>query len=175
MGFKYKSLLIITPLVFILDQVTKWLVRKNIPLYEAIPVIPGYFDLVHYQNKGAAFGMFSGMNEQFRMYFFHIVAVLAVIILAVFFVRLAGGRLLPVAISLIFGGIAGNTADRIIFGTVTDFISVHIRDIVLNFEIIGRQFRIPLDWPAFNAADSAITVAMFCLIVSAFRVERSDK
>lgn len=173
--FKYKALLIITPVVFFLDQLTKWLVGKHIPLHDAIPVIPGYFDLVHYQNKGAAFGMFSGMSDEFRMYFFHIVAVLAVIILAVFFVRLAGGWLLPVAISLIFGGIAGNTADRIRLGTVTDFISVHIRDVVWNFEVFGRQFNIPLDWPAFNIADSAITVAMFCLIISAFRTEGSDK
>lgn len=175
MTFKYKALLFITPLVFFLDQLTKWLVRKFIPLHDAIPLIAGYFDLVHYQNKGAAFGMFSGMSDQLRLVFFYAVAVLAVIILAVFFVRLAGGYLLPVAISLIFGGIAGNTTDRIKFGTVTDFISVHIRDVALNFELFGRQFNIPLDWPAFNIADSAITVAMFCLIISAFRTEGSDK
>jgi len=175
MTFKYKALLFITPFVFILDQLTKWLARKYIPLHNAIPVIPGYFDLVHFQNKGAAFGMFSGMGERFRLYFFYIVAVLAVVVLAVFFVRLAAGRLLPVAISLIFGGIAGNTTDRIKFGTVTDFISVHIRDVVTNFEAFGRQFNIPLDWPAFNIADSAITVAMFCLIISAFRAEGGCK
>jgi signal peptidase II len=175
MIFKYRALLIVTPVVFFLDQLTKWLVRKYIPLHEAVPVVRGYFDIVHYENKGAAFGMFSGAGGEFRLYFFYVVSVLAVIILAGFFVKLAGGRLLPIAVSLIFGGIAGNTTDRIRFGTVTDFISVHISDLAWNFNIFGRQFDIPLEWPAFNVADSAITVAMFCLIIYAFKTERGDK
>jgi signal peptidase II len=172
MSFKHKALLIITPLVFIADQLTKWLVVKYIPLKEGISIIPGYFDLVHFQNKGAAFGMLSSLPEGFRQYFFYIVAVIAVVILAVFCWQYGGrSKLLPVAIALVLGGIAGNILDRIRFGAVTDFISVHIRDAAFNFNLGRWHINIPLDWPAFNVADSAITIAMFLLIASAFGKE----
>lgn len=172
MSFKHKALLIITPLVFILDQLTKWLIIKYIPLKEGVSVIPGYFDLVHFQNAGAAFGMFSNLPEGFRQYFFYIVAVIAVIILVVFYWQYkARNKLLPIAIALVLGGIAGNILDRIRFGAVTDFISLHIRDAAFNLNLGGRQINIPLDWPAFNVADSAITIAMFLLIISAFGKE----
>jgi len=170
MSFKYKALFIITPLVFIIDQLTKWLVTMYIPFQGSVPVISGYLDLVFFRNPGAAFGMFASFGDDFRKYFFFIVAVIAVIFLAVFFAHLKKeARMLPVAISLVFAGIAGNIMDRIRFGEVTDFISVHIRDVVLDFTIFSRHMHIPLNWPAFNVADSAITVAMFMLVITAFR------
>lgn len=173
MSFKYKALLIIAPVVFILDQLTKWLVVKYIPLNGGISVIPGYFDLVHFQNKGAAFGMLAAAGEQFRLYFFYVIALVALIILITFFVRFSKEtRLLPVAISLVFGGMAGNTLDRIRLGAVTDFLSLHIRDAAIDWKFLGWRLHIPLDWPAFNVADSAITIAMFFLIIAAFRKER---
>lgn len=175
MSFKYKILLTVTPLVFILDQFTKWLVIKNIPYNGSIPIISGYVDLVFFRNPGAAFGMFAGMGESFRNFFFFIVAIIAVVFLAVFFAGLKEkARMLPIAITLIFGGIAGNILDRIRFGEVTDFLSIHIQDVVINWTIAKWRLHIPLDWPAFNVADSAITVAMFMLVITAFRSDRGE-
>ena len=174
MSFKYKALLIITPLIFVLDQLTKWLVIAYIPLNEGIPIISGYFDIVHFQNKGAAFGMLANLPEGFRQYFFYIVAIIAVIILAVFYWRFSEKtKLLPVAVALVFGGIAGNILDRIRLGAVTDFISFYIKDAAINLSLGKWHLHLPLDWPAFNVADSAITVAMLLLIISAFKTERS--
>ncbi|PIU55359.1 MAG: signal peptidase II [Deltaproteobacteria bacterium CG07_land_8_20_14_0_80_38_7] len=174
MSFKYKAL-IITPIVFILDQLTKLLVIKEIPLYNKIQIIPGYFDLVHYQNPGAAFGMFTNMPDWLRQPFFYSIAVVVSIMLLYFLFKLsAKSRLLPVAIALIFGGMAGNIMDRIRLGVVTDFLSFHIKDQILQFSVFGKFFSIQLDWPAFNVADSAITIAMFLLLISAFKPERRE-
>lgn len=173
MKFKYKVLFIITPLIFLLDQLTKSLVINYIPFHGSIPVIPGYFDLVFIRNAGAAFGMFAQMDDGVRQFFFHIVAVVAVVVLAFFFARLSKEeRLLPIAISLVFGGIAGNILDRIRFGAVTDFLSAHVRDVAIDWSVFGMRLHLPLNWPAFNVADSAITIAMFLFIISAFRPQR---
>jgi len=175
MSFKYKALLIITPLVFFLDQLTKWLVMKSIPFHGSIPVMSGYFDIVFLRNTGAAFGMFADMGEGIRNIFFYIVAMIAIIVLTAIYARLSHeARLLPIAISLVFGGIAGNFLDRIRFGAVTDFLSVHIRDVAIEWTMFGRNIHMPLDWPAFNVADSAITVAMVLFIISAFRQDRRE-
>ncbi len=170
MQFKYKVLLIITPLIFIIDQITKWLVIKNIPLFGKIPVVEGYLDIVHYQNPGAAFGLFAQTSQSFRQPFFYIITVAAIIIFAVYFIKLSRNvRLLPITFALIFGGIAGNICDRIRLGVVTDFISVHIQHQAINWTVWGKKVFIPLEWPAFNVADSAITIAMFLLIISIFK------
>ena len=175
MNFKYKALLTIAPAIFILDQLTKWLVVKNIQLYTAVPVIPGYFDLVHYKNPGAAFGMLANLGESFRQPFFYAVTVVAMVIFVIFFVKLPKqARILPVAISLVFGGIAGNILDRIRFGMVTDFLSFHIQDKVWDWNVGSWHVHVPLNWPAFNVADSAITIAMFLLVISVFKTERGE-
>lgn len=147
---KYKILAVVAPLVFILDQVTKWFIRARLGAGQNITIIPGYFDIVHVANKGAAFGLFSGSSSSFRVPFFYLVSFMAVVIIIVMFVKLAADdRLMALIFSLILAGIAGNILDRIRFGEVTDFLSVHLHD---------------LEWPAFNVADSAITVAMILLV-----------
>jgi signal peptidase II len=170
MSFKYKILLIVAPMVFLLDQITKALVRMNVAQGGAVTIIPGYFDIVHIMNKGAAFGMFSESGAGFRKPFFYIVAVVAVIVIFAVIVKLSNrDRLSPVIFSLILGGIAGNVTDRLRFGSVTDFLSVHIRDEAAGFTLFGRHFSFDLTWPAFNVADSAITVAMVLLVWSMIR------
>lgn len=170
MSLKYKILAVIFPVVFLLDQLTKWLVRSRLALGEYIAVIPGYFDIVHVANKGAAFGMFSGAASSFRIPFFYIVSVFAVIIIIVAYARLpAGDKLFAVIFSLILAGIAGNIVDRIFFGQVTDFLSFHIYDNYFDKVVMGYRLAFPLEWPAFNVADSAITAAMILLIISLFR------
>ena len=162
MTFKVKQLLTITPVVLVLDQLTKWLVVEQLMIGERIPVISGFFDLVHFRNTGAAFGMFSGLASTYRVPFFYIIAVIAVVVLSLYFRSLGPDRRLEsVALSLIFGGVAGNIVDRVRYGEVVDFLSFHLGQRML--------FHIPLEWPAFNVADSAITVSMILLVISTLR------
>ena len=167
MAFKYKVLLIITPLVFISDQLTKIIIRSTLMLGDAITVIPGYFDIVHVANRGAAFGMFAGTSDSFRDPFFYIVSAIAVIIITVTMIKLkSDDKLLAVVFSLILGGIFGNLLDRIRFGAVTDFLSIHLKNKIADFVLFGHNFHFRLEWPSFNIADSAISVAMVLLVWS---------
>jgi signal peptidase II len=131
-------------LLVIADQVTKFLVISYIPLNTAVELIPGVLDLVHARNPGAAFGMMASSAWEFRSLFFILVSVAALVIIAgmVAFSRDIDSYLL-VAFSLFFSGALGNLVDRIRFGEVIDFIDVHWGD---------------LHWPAFNVADSALSV-----------------
>ncbi len=164
MPFKYRCLLLITPLIFVADQLTKWLVRSRIAYGSGIPVIPGYFDIVHVHNTGAAFGMLAGAQASFREPFFYLVSLVAIGVIATVLRKLPSHeRLLPIVLTLILGGVLGNTIDRVAQGFVTDFLSVHWRDVVLHFSFLDRTYQLALDWPSFNVADSAITVSMVLL------------
>jgi signal peptidase II len=169
MSFKLRCMIIISPLIFIADQVTKWLVIQHIPYRTGFPVINGYFDLIHVKNTGAAFGLFAGADAVWREPFFYVVSVVAVGAIIYFYRQLASQeRLMPVVLSLILGGVAGNLLDRIRLGAVTDFLSVHWRDVVVDWHVLGLHINFPLDWPAFNVADSAITVSMVLLAIQMF-------
>lgn len=155
------------------DQLAKLAVGRWFELGARIPVIAGFFDLVHFRNTGAAFGMFSDLSDSLRIPLFYAVTAVAVVFVGVFYRSLGPGeRLLQITLSLIFGGIAGNILDRIRLGAVTDFLSFRIGDYVLEGVVFGRHYSVPLEWPAFNVADSAITVAMFLLLYSVFRKHR---
>ncbi|MFH1830113.1 MAG: signal peptidase II [Pseudomonadota bacterium] len=174
MKLKYKILIFTVPAVFLLDQITKWMIVNLLPLGERIAIIPGFFDIVHFRNLGAAFGMFSGVPDVLRIPFFYIIAVVATVALAFMYRALcAGERLLPFALSLVFGGIAGNVLDRVRFGAVIDFLSFHIRDKAVDSVIFGYRFNVPLEWPAFNVADAAITIAVALVVITA--IKRSEK
>lgn len=175
MKVKYRILIAVAPAIFLVDQLSKLAVASGIELGSRIPVIPGFFDLSHFRNPGAAFGMLAGLPDSFRDPFFYAVSVLAVIFLVYFYLRLgATERVLPLALSLILGGIAGNVTDRLRFGSVTDFFSFHIGDVVIEGDILNWHFSVPLEWPAFNVADAAITVAMFLLFYSALFQKRKE-
>jgi signal peptidase II len=132
--------------VLVLDQITKALVLNHLPLGGSIPVIPGFFDLTHVHNPGGAFGFLSGMSAEFRGLLFIAVSLLAVgLILYFYWQTPVRQRLLAVGLSLIFGGAVGNLVDRVRFGIVVDFLDLYIGE---------------LHWPAFNVADSAITVGV---------------
>lgn len=172
--FKILTMSLIAPLIILLDQWTKYLVRENIPYGSSVSVIPGFFDLVHYTNTGAAFGMLSDAHAAWREPFFYCIAFVALIAIVVMWRRCAAHeRLMPIILSLLVGGVIGNLVDRFSFGKVTDFLSVHFRDVIWHFSIAAREFTIPLDWPAFNVADSAITVSMVLLLFGLSRDERN--
>ena len=146
---KYVWVSSIIGVVLVLDQFTKYLVEKSIRMYDVIPVLPGFFNLTHVRNKGAAFSLFSTMPNGFRSAFFITVTLVAVAALAVLISK-SGERLLVTAFSLIAGGAVGNVIDRIRFGEVVDFIQWYYRSFY---------------WPSFNVADSAISIGVGLLAI----------
>lgn len=171
MRYRYAVVAIVSPLIVVLDQLTKFLIVSFIPLGGEVTVISGYVDLVHTRNVGAAFGMMADLSPSFRLPFFYIVAAGAVVVMAFMLWRAREDeRLLPLTFALIVAGIAGNIIDRIrLDGAVVDFLSVHWHDTVLSGDVWKWHIEIPLSWPAFNVADSAITIAMVLLIAAALR------
>lgn len=142
--------------LYLLDQATKWLVLLNLELHSSRVVIPGFFDLVHYTNTGAAFGMLQDGNVFFIVLSLATLAALAV----TFFKGHFADRGSQVALGLLVSGIVGNLTDRFLHGHVIDFLDVYI----------GEHH-----WPAFNVADSCICVAAFLFVLSSFRAEAAAK
>ncbi len=150
MKHKYRWTASIVSAVLVLDQVTKYLVEKHVRMYETITVIPGFFNLTHVRNRGAAFSLLSGAPAAFRSVFFITVTLIALAVITVL-IRKTHERLLVVAFSLIAGGAIGNNLiDRIRYGEVVDFIQWYIRS---------------YSWPSFNIADSAISVGVALLAI----------
>ncbi len=144
---KYLWVSSILGVVLVLDQITKSLIEKHVRLNEIIPVIPGFFNITHVRNKGAAFSLFANTPDAFRSLFFITITVAAIVVL-VLLIRKTRERLPIVAFSLIAGGAAGNLIDRLRYGEVVDFIQWYVRSYY---------------WPSFNVADSAITIGV-CLL-----------
>lgn len=173
MPFKYKLLLIVTPLIVVLDQFTKWLIVARLPLYGSITVIPGFFDITHVRNTGAAFGFLAGTDHTIREPFFYGVAVVAIVILASLLRKLSSRDvLMSWVVALVAGGLVGNLIDRIRFGNVVDFLSFHWRDAASDWRILNWSLHIRWEWPSFNVADSAITLAMILLMINMIVFER---
>ncbi len=138
-------------LVVTLDQLSKIWVVHHFILYESREIIPGFFHLTYLTNTGAAFGLLAGHPGWLRQVFFIGVAVIA--LTAIFFIhrRIKGiSRWYTVSLAMIGGGAVGNLLDRIRLGSVVDF---------LDFSISGHH------WPAFNVADSAITVGVAIILL----------
>ncbi len=138
--------------LYLADQLTKWLVCRNVEIGTGFAVIPGFFDIIHVRNTGAAFGILRGIPEPVRTYFFLGITVVA--LAAVFFIFCKAGDkpwYFKVILSLVVAGALGNITDRFLLGEVVDFLSFYI----------GR-FR----WPTFNLADTYISIGMAGLLVS---------
>lgn len=137
--------------VVIVDQLTKHWIMSAFTLHEQRNIIPGFFDLVYVTNTGAAFGFLAGSKTWLRQAFFIVVAIIALIVIICAYGHLKRqSRIFIYALGLIAGGAIGNLIDRLRFGSVVDFLDFYL----------GTYH-----WPAFNAADSAITVgvALFLL------------
>jgi len=149
--------------VVLLDQATKALVMDRFAMFELLPVIPGLFDLTYLTNTGAAFGMLAGAKSVWRQVFFVGVAVAAIGVMVFSYRQFRNqGRIFVHAIGLIAGGAVGNLIDRLRFGAVVDFLYFHL----------GTHY-----WPAFNVADSAITigVGLFILGTILYPPQESEK
>jgi signal peptidase II len=153
---KYPLVFTVAALVLLLDQLTKWYIRHTFGLYESVTVIDSIFHITHVRNAGGAFGIFNQGARAWRLPFFLVVSCIAVGVLLAFVRRIQPGqRWLLVALGAILGGALGNLLDRMISGQVTDFLDFHWRGYY---------------WPAFNVADSCITVGMVILLVYSLAV-----
>ncbi len=142
--------------LFGLDQLTKWLIRRTIPYGSEIVVIPGFFNLVHASNTGAAFSMFTGNNVFFVCLAFAALAVIIFLLVYDSLRRPISQRLTQpakISFALLAGGILGNLTDRVFRGAVTDFLHFYVREYA---------------WPSFNVADSCICVAAGLLLLASF-------
>jgi signal peptidase II len=141
--------------IILLDIWTKWLVINRIALYDAIPVIPGFFQLVHVRNPGAAFGIGANASSNLVPLLLTGGAILVFFFVVVYSLRSAlSDRLLQTGLHLILGGAVGNLIDRFRWGYVVDFLDVYV----------GRHH-----WPAFNVADSAICVGIALLFLDMWK------
>ena len=134
------------------DHVTKVYIRSNISFYDSISVVPGWFRIVHTENPGAAFGVLADGEPRMRTALLVGVAVIVLSVVAVALWNRRGVLASPATrfgLALIFGGACGNLFDRVTRGTVTDFLELYHR---------GWSF------PAFNVADSAITIGSVLLM-----------
>jgi signal peptidase II len=145
-------------LVVALDQLTKAMVRRLLGVHDSMVVIPGFLDLTHVRNTGAAFGILDGVDFPYKTVFIAVVAVGALIGVAVYAAQLSRQQLLArVGLALIIGGAGGNLIDRVTVGSVVDFVDVYWR--TYHF------------W-AFNVADSAITIGVAVMILDMIGVGR---
>ena len=129
----------------VLDFVTKRIIVAKLAPYDSIPVLP-FLNIVYVENRGAAFGMFANLGNNFFM----AISFIAIAVILFYMSKIPKGLEL-FSISLIFGGAVGNLIDRILIGKVIDFIDFYV----------GTWH-----WPAFNVADSALTVGIILFIIS---------
>jgi signal peptidase II len=150
--------------VVVLDRITKWIIKTNISLWDRPrDVIPGWFNLVHTENPGIAFGLLADASGLWRNVL--LIGFSCAVLVGISTVLLRGeqggarGTILRSGLGLVLGGAFGNLYDRIVHGTVTDFIEVHA----------GPHY-----FPAFNVADSAISVGA-CLLLLDMWLTRERK
>ncbi|UCD35378.1 MAG: signal peptidase II [Nitrospiraceae bacterium] len=139
---------LISSLVAVIDFITKKIIVARLPLYDSINVLP-FLNIVHVENRGAAFSMLSQMGNTF----FIIISVAAISAIILYLSKLPRGQELY-ALSLILGGALGNLIDRLRAGKVIDFIDIYVGE---------------WHWPAFNVADSALTVGIVLFLLANLR------
>ena len=195
---KWPMLAIVSGAVLVADQITKFLAVEHLTfLFQAVHattlgekiraflserdllergltdaryagVIPGFWQNLYTQNRGAAWGFLSRAGEQFRVPFFYLVSIAAVIFIFTYYRKLqVHQRYLQIALGLVLGGAVGNALDRILRGYVIDFIDWHLND---------PGWRNPSrHWPTFNVADSGISVGLALLLLEALFVKKGIK
>jgi signal peptidase II len=140
------------------DQATKAMIRANLREHETITVIPDFMDLTHVLNNGTAFGFMNGVDFPFKTVVIAIIATAALVGVGLYAASLAHHQLIArLGLALIIGGAAGNLLDRVVAGSVVDFVDVYWRT---------HHF-----W-AFNVADSAISIGVAIMILDMLGTDR---
>lgn len=159
-GKKSLRWLILSIVIVIVDQITKWEVMNNLFEFQRINLMP-LLDLVRYHNTGAAFSLFADASGWQHWLFTTIAfAVSGGIIWYQWSLPVRGCRTLATGLALVLGGAIGNVIDRLMFGYVVDFILIYYQE---------------WSWPAFNVADSAITVGVTLIIIDSLFFERNRR
>ena len=152
-----KFILFLSLPLYAVDQLTKQLVLRWIDPYEGRIIVPDFFTLVNVTNTGAAFGSFRGNNT-----FFIIISIVALVVVATLLAR----KRQPdpwrdLSLALLLAGILGNLTDRLLYGHVIDFL------------LFNLHIRYADPWPAFNVADSCISIAVVLFIIHSFSKQKS--
>ena len=136
--------------IIIVDQATKYILKINLALHDHIVVLDNFFNITHVLNPGGAFGFFAGKSPEIRKFIFLFLSSLVALFVVWFYKKCAETYIfLSYGLALIFGGAIGNLIDRFLYGKVVDFLDFYIGS---------------AHWPAFNIADSAISIGMAILI-----------
>ena len=144
--------------VLALDRLSKWLIESRVSFLDSYSVIPGFFEIVHSQNRGVAFGMFNDSNSEWRTLLLVIGSIAAVVVISAMLWKAERlDRKTMWGCALILGGAAGNLLDRVLWGQVTDFLLFHVGE---------------YQWPTFNVADSAIVIGSGLLLLDLVRAKR---
>lgn len=153
--YKYYGL---AAFVVLLDQWTKWLIVKNMEYGERIAVVDPWFGILSHRNRGAAWGMLEG-----QMWLFSIVTIAVICAIVYFYHKEAKGKpIFQVGLMLLLGGAIGNFIDRLFRGEVVDFVDVLIPIIQYDF-------------PIFNVADAALTIAVVILMIGLIREDKKRR
>jgi signal peptidase II len=150
-GGKYLWVTVVALSIILLDQVTKLWVAASMRLHQSIPVVDGFFNLTYVRNTGAAFSLFADHGASFRVPFFVAASLVAVVVILTFVRQTPSSQKLALAgCAFVLGGAIGNLIDRVAYGEVIDFLDAYWGD---------------WHWPAFNVADSFITVGVIVLLL----------
>lgn len=146
--------------IIVVDQWSKRIIVKNFNLYDSIPVIDGFFNITYVLNPGAAFGFLAKMSEQYRVFFFVVVTIVAIFLVVYLLIKEKKHILRKYSYTLILAGAIGNLIDRITIGKVVDFLDFYISK---------------YHWPAFNVADISISCGVGLLLVDMFLEKRKSR
>lgn len=143
-------------LMLIVDQVSKFIIIRNLPLFSSLNVIPGFFNLIHIHNRGAIFGFLSQSESQVVFYLLTLASLVALSLVVYYFFKTPPEeKFLEISLSLIFAGALGNLIDRIFRGYVIDFVDLYFKK---------------WHWPSFNVADASVSIgAVFLIFILLFK------
>lgn len=151
---KYLFLFVISSALIVIDQYTKFMVTLHIPLNYSVKVVDGFFNLTHIRNSGVAFGIFSDQHSELKPYLLIFISIIAIMaILIIFHQTGKNKKMAQTGLVLVFSGAIGNLIDRVLHKEVIDFIDFFIHN---------------NHWPAFNIADSCITIGVMLMVADMF-------
>ena len=169
---KYYPYICTLGVLIALDQMTKLSILKNFAEHEVYNIVPSFFNLTLVYNKGAAFGFLSTIPESLRAPFFFLIPLIAVVILGTMFLKGEDkSPIMRISLVLVMAGALGNFLDRLQYNKVVDFLDFYIPN--CEFNILSTYSN--CHWPAFNVADSCISVGIVGLLISGFLFEKRKK